>query len=44
MYHGFCNRGGCHVDAKNGTNVTTIPRAQKTGRFKVGHARARHHD
>ena len=25
MYHGFCNRGGCHVDAKNGPNVTTIP-------------------
>ena len=20
MYHGFCNRGGCHVDAKNGTS------------------------
>ena len=19
MYHGFCNRGGCHVDAKNST-------------------------
>jgi len=35
MYHGFCNRGGCHVDAKNGTSVTTIPRAQKTGRFTV---------
>jgi gluconate 2-dehydrogenase alpha chain len=35
MYHGFCNRGGCHVDAKNGTNVTTIPRAEKTGRFRV---------
>jgi gluconate 2-dehydrogenase alpha chain len=35
MYHGFCNRGGCHVDAKNGPNVTTIPRAQKTGRLKV---------
>ena len=25
MYHGFCNRGGCHVDAKNSTAVTTIP-------------------
>ena len=24
--------GGCHVDAKS---VTTIPRAQKTGRFTV---------
>jgi gluconate 2-dehydrogenase alpha chain len=35
MYHGFCNKGGCHVDAKNGPNVTTIPRAQATGRLKV---------
>jgi gluconate 2-dehydrogenase alpha chain len=35
MYHGFCNRGGCHVDAKNSTAVTTIPRAQATGHFKV---------
>lgn len=35
MYHGFCNRGGCHVNAKNSPNVTTIPRAQKTGRLKV---------
>lgn len=35
MYHGFCNRGGCHVDAKNSTAVTTIPRAQATGRLKV---------
>jgi gluconate 2-dehydrogenase alpha chain len=35
MYHGFCNRGGCHVDAKNSTLVTTIPRAQATGRFTV---------
>ncbi len=35
MYHGFCNRGGCHVDAKNSTAVTTIPRAQATGRFNV---------
>lgn len=35
MYHGFCNKGGCHVDAKNGPSVTTIPRAQKTGRLKV---------
>ena len=35
MYHGFCNRGGCHVDAKNGPNVTTIPRAVKTGRLKI---------
>ena len=35
MYHGFCNRGGCHVDAKNSTAVTTIPRAQATGQLKV---------
>jgi gluconate 2-dehydrogenase alpha chain len=31
MYHGFCNRGGCHVDAKNGPHLTTIPKAEKTG-------------
>src|SRR5256885_3365747 len=35
MYHGLCNRGGCHVDAKNSTAVTTIPRAQATGKLKV---------
>jgi gluconate 2-dehydrogenase alpha chain len=35
LYHGFCNRGGCHVDAKNSPAVTTIPRAQKTGRLQV---------
>src|SRR2546430_8776655 len=35
MYHGFCNRGGCHVDAKNSTAVTTIPRAQATGHLKA---------
>ena len=35
MYHGFCNRGGCHVNAKNSTAVTTIPSAQATGRLKV---------
>jgi gluconate 2-dehydrogenase alpha chain len=35
MYHGFCSRGGCHVDAKNSTAVTAIPRAQATGRLKV---------
>src|SRR5204863_9951615 len=29
------NRGGCHVDAKNSTAVTTIPKAQATGRLKV---------
>ena len=35
MYHGFCNRGGCHVDAKNSPAVTTIPRAEATGRLSV---------
>jgi len=35
MYHGFCNRGGCHVDAKNSTMVTSIPRAQATGHLNV---------
>ena len=44
MYHGFCNRGGCHVDAKNSTAVTTIPRAQATGQPEGRHARARHDD
>jgi gluconate 2-dehydrogenase alpha chain len=34
-YHGFCDRGGCHVNAKNSTAVTTIPRAQKTGRLAI---------
>jgi gluconate 2-dehydrogenase alpha chain len=35
LYHGFCNRGGCHVAAKNSTAVSTIPRAQQTGNLKV---------
>ena len=35
VYHGYCNRGGCHVDAKGSTAVTTIPQAQETGRLKV---------
>ncbi len=35
VYHGYCNRGGCHIQAKNSTAVSTIPRAQKTGRLKV---------
>jgi gluconate 2-dehydrogenase alpha chain len=34
-YHGFCNRGGCHVNAKNSTAVSTIPKAMTTGRLKV---------
>ncbi len=35
MYHGHCNKGGCHVDAKNSPAVTTIPRAEATGRLDV---------
>ena len=34
-YHGFCARGGCHVNAKGSTAVTTIPKAQKTGHLDV---------
>jgi gluconate 2-dehydrogenase alpha chain len=34
-YHGFCSRGGCHINSKSSTAVTTIPKAQATGRFKV---------
>ena len=34
-YHGFCNRGGCHVNAKGSTAVTTIPKAQDTRRLDV---------
>ena len=35
VYHGYCNRGGCHVNAKNSTAASTIPKAQDTGRLKV---------
>ena len=35
VYHGFCSRGGCHVRAKNSTAVSTIPRAQETGRLQI---------
>jgi gluconate 2-dehydrogenase alpha chain len=35
VYHGFCNRGGCHVSAKGSTAVTTIPKAQRTKRLSV---------
>ena len=34
-YHGYCNRGGCHLNAKNSTAASTIPKAQDTGRLKV---------
>src|SRR5580692_3953240 len=32
MYHGWCDRGGCPVSAKNATNVSTIPKALATKR------------
>ena len=35
MYHGWCDRGGCHVSAKSSTNVTTIPKAMATKRLQV---------
>jgi gluconate 2-dehydrogenase alpha chain len=35
QYHGFCNRGGCHVNAKNSTAVSTIPKAMATKRLEV---------
>ena len=35
VYHGYCNRGGCHINAKNSTAASTIPKAQNTGRLKV---------
>ncbi len=35
QYHGFCSRGGCHVQAKNSTSWSTIPKAQATGKFNV---------
>jgi len=35
LYHGFCNRGGCHVEAKNSTAVTTIPRAEQTRNLRI---------
>lgn len=34
-YHGYCNRGGCHIRAKGSTAVTTIPKAQETKRLQV---------
>jgi gluconate 2-dehydrogenase alpha chain len=34
-YHGYCDRGGCHLNAKNSTAVSTIPAAQRTGNLKI---------
>ncbi|PYS52760.1 MAG: hypothetical protein DMG13_15025 [Acidobacteria bacterium] len=35
VYHGYCAGSGCHVRSKSSTAVSTIPKAQSTGRFKV---------
>jgi gluconate 2-dehydrogenase alpha chain len=35
QYHGFCNRGGCHVQAKSSTAVSSIPKAIDTGNLEV---------
>jgi gluconate 2-dehydrogenase alpha chain len=35
VYHGCCDIGGCHIDAKNSTAITTIPAAQKTRYLKM---------
>ncbi|HET9947756.1 MAG TPA: GMC family oxidoreductase [Longimicrobiales bacterium] len=34
-YHGYCNKGGCPLDAKNSPHLTTIPKAIGTGRLRV---------
>jgi len=34
-YHGYCDRGGCHVSAKNSTAVSTIPEALKTKNLTI---------
>src|SRR5579863_96282 len=35
VYHGYCGTGGCHVNAKSSTAVTTIPAALKTKNLKI---------
>lgn len=35
VYHGHCNKGGCHVEAKSSTLVSTIPKALETGNLRV---------
>lgn len=34
-YHGYCDRGGCHMRAKNSTDVSIIPKAMATKRLTV---------
>ncbi|HEV2199530.1 MAG TPA: GMC family oxidoreductase [Bryobacteraceae bacterium] len=33
--HGYCDRGGCHVSAKNSTAVSTIPEALETKNLTI---------
>ena len=35
QYHGFCNKGGCHVRSKSSTAFTTIPKAIDSGNLDV---------
>jgi gluconate 2-dehydrogenase alpha chain len=35
VYHGYCSRGGCHINAKNSTAVSTLPKAMVTNRLQV---------
>ncbi len=35
QYHGFCNKGGCHVKAKSSTAFNVIPKAVDTGNLEV---------
>jgi gluconate 2-dehydrogenase alpha chain len=34
-YHGYCDRGGCHLRAKNSTCFTTIPEAVKSKNLTI---------
>jgi gluconate 2-dehydrogenase alpha chain len=34
-YHGYCDRGGCHLQAKNSTCFSTIPKAQATKNLTI---------
>jgi gluconate 2-dehydrogenase alpha chain len=34
-YHGYCMSLGCHLEAKSSPAVSTIPKAQKTGRLQI---------
>jgi gluconate 2-dehydrogenase alpha chain len=35
QYHGFCDKGGCHVKAKSSTAYSVIPKAVDTGNLQV---------